>query len=190
MHLDQSLSLFLNHHSFLPEMIISLCSFAGNIKVHLLGWLIIVLVKRLRLKFAKAELIFIQLICLFLILYLLKISILRVRPEFAGVEIIQPTLIQRLFDNRFHSFPSSHAALFGFYLFFCKNKKVWILPTLIMGLSRIVSSQHYFGDVLIGLLIGISANYLPQGFYAYLLEKIKKGQIKFALNQQGPKLKN
>jgi len=63
--------------------------------------------------------------------------------------------------RHWHSFPSGHTmsafAMFFLMIFFTEKiylKWIWLLLALLVGMSRIYLSQHFFEDVLGGSMIG------------------------------------
>jgi membrane-associated phospholipid phosphatase len=81
------------------------------------------------------------------------------------VVAILKLLIQRprpFFPLDFNAFPSAHSAFVFAPVFFLKGriKKVWIIFAIILSISRIYLGEHYFSDVLFGLLIGLGFSYL------------------------------
>jgi membrane-associated phospholipid phosphatase len=71
-----------------------------------------------------------------------------------------------IFDRPGPSFPSDHAAfmtaiIVSFYL--SGEKKMWPYMAFITGITlfaRIVTAQHWIGDILVGMLIGSLASWL------------------------------
>ncbi|MHB8259334.1 MAG: phosphatase PAP2 family protein [Bacteroidia bacterium] len=69
--------------------------------------------------------------------------------------------------NLHHSFPSGHATA-AFSLFFClsffsKNNTVkvaYFMSALLAAFSRVYLSQHFFEDITVGSLIGVSFSFL------------------------------
>lgn len=155
--IDQRLLPIFLSLDFIPSSGIHLLTYIGNIKIQLACLMGLFLITSLTKKDKTpiiAKLLF-QLTTLFFFLYLLKITAIRIRPEFSHDSLLIESLWQRLFDNRFHSFPSSHAAVMGFWLAY-KPKNLLVLSlTLLMGISRVSLNQHYPTDVLFGLLVGI-----------------------------------
>lgn len=73
--------------------------------------------------------------------------------------------------RHWHSFPSGHTmsafAMFFLMIFFTEKiylKWIWLLLALLVGMSRIYLSQHFFEDVLGGSMIGFII-----AVFAYLL---------------------
>jgi membrane-associated phospholipid phosphatase len=71
-----------------------------------------------------------------------------------------------IFDRPGPSFPSDHAAfmtaiIVSFYL--SGEKKLWPYMTIVTGITlfaRIVTAQHWIGDILVGMLVGSLAGWL------------------------------
>ncbi|HEX7414361.1 MAG TPA: phosphatase PAP2 family protein, partial [Bacteroidia bacterium] len=69
--------------------------------------------------------------------------------------------------NLHHSFPSGHATA-AFSLFFClsffsKNNLmgiIYFISALLVAFSRVYLSQHFFEDITVGSLIGVSFSFL------------------------------
>ena len=170
---------FFSFFNFLPSWLVSFLSLIGNIKLILILFLLLSL-KRLRNSKSldsRAHYRFFSLGLLFTILYILKISIVRVRPEFAHLSLQPITLLDHMLKNEFHSFPSSHAAVASFFLL--NFRKSLILKTIafLMCLSRVTSMQHYPTDVIAGLVIGCSIYFVGNKLYEEILQKIKKGKF-------------
>lgn len=171
--IDQKLINFIIQIDFLPFFKMKILTFMGNIKIHLFILLILFLKSELMDKeknFLWTKLFF-QLSILFSILYILKITFIRVRPEFSIHLLEVESLWQRFFDNRFHSFPSSHVATMGFWLAYKPKSLPVILITMLMSVSRISLNQHYPSDVLFGLLLGPIVFFVTNKFYYYLDKK-------------------
>ena len=71
------------------------------------------------------------------------------------------------------SFPSSHAAMFGAltYCVFYLNKKagyIFLVLTLVIGISRIVLGVHYPSDILAGFALGAFIGW----FYVKVFNKL------------------
>ncbi|MBR9683476.1 phosphatase PAP2 family protein [Candidatus Woesearchaeota archaeon] len=88
----------------------------------------------------------------FVISYLLKLIILRPRPE------IIPLVIKST-----SSFPSTHAAVAAATLFFIRKLKptyfLALIPTILVILTGYYNGVHYLSDVLAGTLIGVVTSY-------------------------------
>ncbi len=136
----------------------------------LLSCLMVVLVKNKRI--SKAFIV--NLICVFLLNYILKLIFLRDRP--LNINLIVETG---------YSFPSGHAmtslGIYGFiiYLLIVSNRNkttkivgasFLILLIILIGISRIYLGVHYATDVLAGFII--SASYLLL-FIRFIYPKIK-----------------
>lgn len=168
LHLFQSLD-------FLPIFFMKILSFIGNIKIHLIVLLGLSLKSYLidKQQATKWTRLLIQAGTLFSILYLLKTTSIRLRPEFSHELITIPSLWQRLFDNRFHSFPSSHAAIMGFWLAGKPKSLTIIMVTIFMCLSRVILLQHFPSDVLFGLLFGFLFFFFSHWTLGTFLDKKK-----------------
>ena len=144
--------------------------FSDPIWCILLSCLIVLLVKNK--KISKAFLL--NLICVFLLNYLLKIIFARSRP--IDINLIVETGF---------SFPSGHAmmslGIYGFFIYLLlssdKNKISKIIGTaslilliFLIGISRIYLGVHYATDVIAGFII--SASYLLL-FIRFIYPKIK-----------------
>jgi membrane-associated phospholipid phosphatase len=100
-------------------------------------------------------------ICSFILFLagILKISVARARPEL----FLNNGIYGFCFGcsgNQYRSFPSSHTAIaFGLAWFWkiFSSKKIFYPYVLasIIGLSRILTNQHYISDVFTGAFIGI-----------------------------------
>ena len=65
-------------------------------------------------------------------------------------------------DNKFNSFPSGHTATaFGFFAVLAFRKKtgtfLWLIPPVVMGVSRILIEAHHLSDVCFGAWFGLLA---------------------------------
>lgn len=83
-------------------------------------------------------------------------------------------------NHLYYSFPSGHATCaFSLYLalsFIVKNKSIKILffvLAFLVGYSRIYLSQHFFGDVYVGSLIGVGITILVY----QAIQKIGTGKL-------------
>lgn len=117
---------------------------------------------------------------------ILKPLVLRPRPYTYDGSVYQQywLLVGQPTESDF-SFPSGHttaaaACAMGFFLSMCATKKSrWWVPvcaivyTILMGISRIYLSVHYFSDVLFGAVAGglggvlgeVIARFFPRRFY-------------------------
>jgi len=172
--LDQILLSFLSFE--IPPFLVIILNSLGNIKGHLLLSLVgLSFIYRFKKAYFKSFILFfLNLSTLFAILYILKVSVIRLRPEFKDLAVSGMSFHAHLFDNRFHSFPSSHSALMGFYLEKSKFNVIILIFTLLMGISRIVTLQHYPSDVLCGISTGIAISYLFPLIYGKFFQKKKK----------------
>lgn len=77
-----------------------------------------------------------------------------------------------------NSFPSGHTAT-GFAIFtivcfyFSKSKSqyLWIALAILIGISRVYLSQHYWIDIFVGTLLGVLIGFLSMSFF-YKIKKI------------------
>lgn len=77
-----------------------------------------------------------------------------------------------------NSFPSGHTAT-GFAIFtivcfyFSKSKSqyLWIALAILIGISRVYLSQHYWIDIFVGSLLGVLIGFLSMSFF-YKIKKI------------------
>lgn len=77
-----------------------------------------------------------------------------------------------------NSFPSGHTAT-GFAIFtivcfyFSKSKSqyLWIALAILIGISRVYLSQHYWIDIFVGTLLGVLIGFLSMIFF-YKIKKI------------------
>ncbi|WP_395947619.1 phosphatase PAP2 family protein [Caedibacter taeniospiralis] len=110
----------------------------------------------------------------------IKVTLARYRPEL----FLQEGLYGfHWFSHKrlFNSFPSGHttlafAGLLGF-AHLIQNKKITILCialALVITISRVLSTEHYLGDVLGGVYIGV---------FSYLWAKALIGQTKLGLGK-------
>lgn len=83
-------------------------------------------------------------------------------------------------NHLYYSFPSGHATCaFSLYLalsFIVKNKSVKTLffaLAFLVGYSRIYLSQHFFGDVYVGSLIGVGITILVY----QVIQKVETGKL-------------
>ncbi len=88
--------------------------------------------------------------------------------------------VQSLFPETGFAFPSQHAVVFAALAFaiFIKHKRagyVFMIFTLIIGLTRIVGGVHFPGDILAGFLLGGVIAYIVQATlnkFAYFRENV------------------
>ena len=97
----------------------------------------------------------------FVVSYLLKLAIMRPRPE------IIPLVIKST-----SSFPSSHAAVASATFFFIRKLKstyfLALIPTILVVLTGYYNGVHYLSDVLAGVFIGVTTSYfISQRFSKY-----------------------
>jgi membrane-associated phospholipid phosphatase len=108
----------------------------------------------------------------------LKISLSRARPDLFFQDSIYGFYFWQN-GNAFRSFPSSHTAIAFALAWFWRilSPKKILYPYLIasmVGLSRVLTHQHYISDILIGAWIGI---FVSIGIYS-LTEKYKPFIVK------------
>jgi undecaprenyl-diphosphatase len=107
--------------------------------------LFIILDKKVKKKKKKIPLLFISLLVVEAIVIALKVVISRQRP-------------QDIFSfSEDKSFPSGHTAFAFTALPFLKTKVwklVWLIISIIIGLSRLWQGVHYLSDVIVGAVIG------------------------------------
>lgn len=100
------------------------------------------------------------------LIYLLKYTILRPRPD------IIPLIIKTT-----SSFPSAHAAIASStFLLIKKLKHTQILafiPAVIITFSGFYNGVHYLSDILTGIFLGIIISYLTLKKGHVIIEKIK-----------------
>ena len=179
MNLILKIDLFIREYLFkfkiLPDYLNSFFNYTGSIQIHLVLILTLLIYCYFNsTEYYKKNLKFFFRLCfLFSILYAIKITVARVRPEFINSEL-EKNLIARLFDTRLHSFPSSHAAISGFYMKEYPKSTLLKILCLFICFSRLSSFQHFFFDVICGLFIGVYLNTLSSNIYNKFINKIKK----------------
>ena len=135
---------------------------------------------------------------------LVKYSVLRLRPSYS-IEMLHGRL--NLLESRgsFFGFFSAHAAnafamatclTIGFrndlkhtYNFFWKGAMLW---AGLVAVSRIFVGKHYFGDVLVGTIIGLTVGYFIGMLARYIiqkyLDKTSTTGLTFALDKKKPSI--
>ncbi|NCT10717.1 MAG: phosphatase PAP2 family protein [Flavobacteriia bacterium] len=115
---------------------------------------------------------------LFLVHLLKKIFFLGIlRPAgFFGEENLH--LIEGVKMAHTNSFPSGHAAtafaiftIVCFYFSKSKSQYIWITLAILIGISRVYLSQHYWIDIFVGSILGIFIGFLSMSFF-YKFKKI------------------
>jgi len=131
-------------------------AFIGNIKLHIGCVFIAMMLPQFRRskRYPMVKLIAQTLLSIFILFYLLKITVAKVRP-FVAIEALPPlTIYHRLTSDVYHSFPSSHAGLAAVYLMlFPKNRGIQAL-SLLVPLERFHSLRHDEIDILVGFALG------------------------------------
>lgn len=128
----------------------------GNIKLHLACVFTAMMFSPVRRskRYPTIKLLGQALLSIFILFYLLKITVAKVRPDVPLDSLPPLTLYHRLTCDAYHSFPSSHAGLAAVYLMLLpKNRMIWILSFLI-PLERVFSVRHDRFDVIIGFVLG------------------------------------
>ena len=173
--LDLIIKEYLSYFTILPNYLNLFFNYIGSIQIHLVLIFILLICSYLKSNefYKKKFSFFFRLCLLFCILYVLKITIARTRPEFLGFEL-EKTLLARLFDTRLHSFPSSHAAISGFYIKEYPKSTLLKILCFFVCFSRLSSFQHFFFDVICGFFIGFYLNPLTRWFYKKSINKLKK----------------
>ncbi|MBG7611136.1 phosphatase PAP2 family protein [Polaribacter sp. BAL334] len=79
-----------------------------------------------------------------------------------------------------NSFPSGHTAtafaiftIVCFYFSKSKSQYFWITLSILIGISRVYLSQHYWIDIFVGSILGIFIGFLSMSFF-YKIKKIHK----------------
>ncbi|QQG39031.1 MAG: phosphatase PAP2 family protein [Candidatus Woesearchaeota archaeon] len=142
--------------SFLKSFMLILDNWVTSVVLFLVIPSIILFRKRKKMVF-----LWITLVLGYLIATVLKVLIVRERPDLA--------LIQ---EDSF-SFPSRHAAVaFSVLPFMLEEKHYWIwILAILIGLSRLILGVHYLSDVIAGGLIGY--------YVGYSLLRLYKKEIPF-----------
>jgi undecaprenyl-diphosphatase len=101
----------------------------------------------------------------FLVGFILKISLERLRPFQAGIVFLPKVLESVSYNLWDFSLPSVHtmlafSAIPILAMEFPRFKKVWIALAILIGFSRVYFGLHYFSDVLIGAVIGLTIGFL------------------------------
>jgi undecaprenyl-diphosphatase len=163
----------------LPNELLTLFSFLGNIKLHLICVFTLIILFTYFKKSSAERLfpLFFSLCFLFFMTYLLKVSVARARPGISIDSFALLDLSTRLFDERFHSFPSSHAAIASFYLSYYRKNPLLYLLGFFLAYSRILLEKHFPSDVVAGCVVGLIGSYLGLSIYRKALLKIKKGKF-------------
>ncbi|MCX6741787.1 MAG: phosphatase PAP2 family protein [Candidatus Pacearchaeota archaeon] len=107
--------------------------------------LFIILDKKIKKKKKKIPILFISLLVVEAVVVALKIIISRQRPQ---------DLLSFSGDK---SFPSGHTAFAFTALPFLKSKtlkSIWLVISIIIGLSRVWQGVHYLSDVIAGAVLG------------------------------------
>lgn len=130
-----------------------------------LPMLVFILLFALRVGYGKGIVLAMNSMVVFGVTAILKHLIFsdRIRPAifFEGRAELQ--FIENMEINRYHSFPSGHTAS-AFALFFMLSLLVddrrwqlfFFLLALLVGVSRVYLFQHFFEDVYVGSIVGVS----------------------------------
>ena len=158
--LDNSLSLFFRNlitpdSPLVPFVVFFTDAPVFGVMLLLVGlWIWGVYKKQVGLKIAALD-IFYTIMFAFGVYWILHFGLpLRARPE--TLTAIQP-LITHLPDN---SFPSGHAIFAGAsvvaigYFYSMSASTLFAVLGIIMVIARVIAGVHYFGDVLVGVIIG------------------------------------
>ncbi len=170
---------FFDLFQFMPSSLIQCLNILGDIKLILVLFFLLSLnqLKKSKDFASKTHYRFLSLSSLFIVLYILKITITRVRPEFAALNLSPLSISDHLFRNEFHSFPSSHAAVAIFFVMNFRKSFILNFLAIAMCISRVVAKQHYPTDVIGGIIVGYTLYRLGNWVYLKILEKKKKGQV-------------
>lgn len=109
-----------------------------------------------------------------LINYLLKITVMRLRPFETGIISTLPSLAKNSYLTWNSSFPSFHA-MFAFFSLpilvkeFPKFKYFWWPLTILITFSRIYLGLHFLSDSFVGAVIGYGL-----GYYIWNIKNKKK----------------
>ena len=158
------------------------------------GWMILILfVFLLFVKFKYAWVLGIANFFITIVVQVLKKQVftesLRPNAYFEGVHDLY--LVPGVTVHSLHSFPSGHAAT-AFSVFFVlsliSTKQSWKFLCFILGMltafSRVYISQHFFGDILVGSVIGFIITFLT----LYYFEKLAPGKSQGSMIQLFNKL--
>lgn len=170
---------FLKDFIIIPKLISQTLSLLGNIKIHLIVLLAILCFDYLKKKTMDETKgwLSLNMLTVFCIFYVLKISVLRVRPYALSIDFDHISLIQRLTCDFLHSFPSSHAALCCLYCyFFRKSITIRILAVFITS-ERVLNHRHFFSDVLAGWVLSLLILMMMNRYRDKIWGKIKKGKF-------------
>jgi membrane-associated phospholipid phosphatase len=161
LELDSSISLFFRNLVTPESSLAPLVTWFADapvllIAVFLVGlWLWGAYKKQVGLKIVALD-IFYTIIFAFIVYWILQFGLpMRPRPE--GLSAIKP-LIEHLPDN---SFPSGHAIFAGAavvaigYFFSMRLSTLFAVLGVVMLIARIIAGVHYFGDILVGIIIGV-----------------------------------
>jgi membrane-associated phospholipid phosphatase len=159
--LDLSITLYLAQHLFFPTWLNLILTILGSV------WFVFSFLSiHLFLRFYQSRsLSWDQLLpwlsfgCFMALTEALKIAAGRIRPEFflQGHEAWQFFS----FSDIFHSFPSSHAAIFIFLARYRnRQERFWYFLAIFTGLSRILLLKHFFLDIILGFLWGYLLGFL------------------------------
>jgi membrane-associated phospholipid phosphatase len=160
LELDSSISLFFRGLVTLESSLVPLVRFFSDAPILIVAGLLIgiwmwwVYKKQVGLKIVALDILY-TILFAFAVYWILQFGLpMRPRPE--TLTAIKP-LIDHLPDN---SFPSGHAIFAGAsvvaigYFLSMSLSTVFAILGIAMVIARVIAWVHYFGDVLIGVIVG------------------------------------